>query len=551
MNAFKSWFIAFFFICTPAAVSSQRIIGRVIDPNAQKPVHGAFVSLLDLNGQRLRSVLTDTAGRFILIAPSPGTYRLRSERIGQRTILTDSIRVDDGANVPFTIESPTQAIALAGLAASGSRRCTVRAEAAAGAARVWEEARKALDITRWGRENMSVLFRSSVYSRVLHPRTLKVMSETVRGMSGSAERPFRTEDAAFLARYGYVRVGDDRALYFYGLDAQLLLSDLFLDEHCFQLEDGRGEDSGLIGLAFRPLRDGFTPDIEGTLWIDRTTAELRRIDYRFVRAERLIPAGEATGRTEFQRLPSGYWVVDEWWIRAPSVVQSGSRYTVDAIHEDGGVLLSARENRPITLQASLSVVGKVTDATRNHAPLQSATVSLLATDRTIATDSTGAFRLDNIEDGDYDLAFSHPRLDSIPLVRLVQRIRVQAGAAPVTLTTPTLDEIRVALCPDRGARADAGLLWGIVRTPDSTPVFDAKVEMAWIQVVMRGNMPVQNEQTASARTDAQGRFVFCEVAAGPRIHVRAQARDHLTPIREITIPIREIARIDFQVSVTK
>ena len=58
-------------------------------------------------------------------------------------------------------------------------------------------------------------------------------------------------------------------------DARVLLSDEFLDTHCFRIAEAQNGD-GRIGLAFEPLEDSPLRDIEGVLWIDRSTAMLSR-----------------------------------------------------------------------------------------------------------------------------------------------------------------------------------------------------------------------------------------------------------------------------------
>jgi hypothetical protein len=527
--------------------SAQRVIGRVVDTDSGQPVHGAFVSLLDPDNRRLSAVLSDTAGRFLLTAPAAGVYRLRSERIGQKTVLTDTIRLELNTTMSVTIRSPSQAILLAGLSAQGSKRCSVRAEAAAGAAQLWEEVRKALDITRWTSENTTVLFRSSVYMRILEPQSLRVLSQEVHGHAGSGQRTFTTQDPAELARYGYVRLGDDRSLYFYGLDAQLLLSDVFLDEHCFEVVDGRGADTGLVGLHFRPLRDGFQPDVEGTLWVDRASAELRRIDYKYVRANRLVPTSEATGQTRFRRLPSGFWVVDSWYIRAPQLTRSGSRYTVQSFREHGGVVLSIRDNTNTRIVADVQLAGTVVDAVRG-VPLRGASVSLLATDRAVTTDSLGAFHLLAIEAGNYDLALSHPRLDTIPLVQGVRRVLLEADASsPLVLATPSFQQIADSICP-RAARndaaPDAGILWGYVRTPDTTAVPGARIEAAWTTPPTPEHAAGARAQTVSVMTDAQGRYVLCSAPVAVAMQVTMRFRN-IRSTAQVAVPPRDFARRDF------
>jgi hypothetical protein len=100
------------------------------------------------------------------------------------------------------------------------------------------------------------------------------------------------------------------------------------------------------------------PDLEGTLWIDRTSGFLRWLDFRFVQLERIVPLSsvapprdgeprhpraEVTGRTDFQRLPGGVWIISRWWIRMPILRSRGERIFLWGWREDGGVVLDARQ----------------------------------------------------------------------------------------------------------------------------------------------------------------------------------------------------------------
>jgi hypothetical protein len=66
---------------------------------------------------------------------------------------------------------------------------------------------------------------------------------------------------------------------FYAPDEQVLLSDRFVEEHCFQVARGEGSSEGLFGLQFSPAKRRNVNDIAGTLWVDSASAELRYLDF--------------------------------------------------------------------------------------------------------------------------------------------------------------------------------------------------------------------------------------------------------------------------------
>lgn len=70
--------------------------GLVLDARSERPVVGAAVHLLGGDGGVLRSASTDRSGRFSMVAPAPGVYGLRSERVGYHPAERDSLSVSAG-----------------------------------------------------------------------------------------------------------------------------------------------------------------------------------------------------------------------------------------------------------------------------------------------------------------------------------------------------------------------------------------------------------------------------------------------------------------------
>jgi hypothetical protein len=85
-----------------APANAQRFTGRVIDATTGARIGLAHVALLDAEGSVLRSVLSDTAGHFVLDARRPGSYRLRVSSLGYAAY--ESPRIDLAAEETFTAE---------------------------------------------------------------------------------------------------------------------------------------------------------------------------------------------------------------------------------------------------------------------------------------------------------------------------------------------------------------------------------------------------------------------------------------------------------------
>ncbi len=102
-----------------------------------------------------------------------------------------------------------------------------------------------------------------------------------------------------------------------------------------------------MGLGFAPVGGRDVADIEGTFWLDRRTAALRSLEFRYVGLDPAVPVEGASGRVELEALPDGAFYVRRWWIRtpvlAPARVAASPRLATDrpiaTIREEGGRVL--------------------------------------------------------------------------------------------------------------------------------------------------------------------------------------------------------------------
>ena len=63
-----------FLAASPSSSLAQTVRGRVLDELGEGPVPGVVVSLLDQDGVRLRSVLTNRDGTFLMAKLTPGRH---------------------------------------------------------------------------------------------------------------------------------------------------------------------------------------------------------------------------------------------------------------------------------------------------------------------------------------------------------------------------------------------------------------------------------------------------------------------------------------------
>jgi len=255
-----------------ATGSAQTIRGQLLQQDNEAPIAAALVVLVDSTGQEVRGVLTNEEGIFVLSAPGPGTYNLRAEHIGYRVTTSAPLRLDARENRTYRMAVPVQAIELAGLDVEAERQCVVRPEEGLRTARLWEAARTVLNAVRWTERGELYAYQVARYHSELDPRTLVVRQQESDTIWRLAARPFVAADAVDLVERGFVQEGTAGGSY-YAPDAEVLLSDAFLDTHCFKVQTG-GE-KGMIGLAFEPIPDRAVTDVQGVLWLDEQTSALR------------------------------------------------------------------------------------------------------------------------------------------------------------------------------------------------------------------------------------------------------------------------------------
>ncbi|MCH7473409.1 MAG: carboxypeptidase regulatory-like domain-containing protein, partial [Gemmatimonadetes bacterium] len=93
--------IAWALLHTPA--HAQVLRGVLVDSATSLPIDAAFVVLLGASGVERARILTDGLGRFVLRAPEPGGYRLKSERIGYRSVLSPLFQLGDGSEIEYQL----------------------------------------------------------------------------------------------------------------------------------------------------------------------------------------------------------------------------------------------------------------------------------------------------------------------------------------------------------------------------------------------------------------------------------------------------------------
>jgi len=461
----------------PAA--AQVVRGLVLEEATQIPIQGAMIVLLEADGRVAQRVLTGGTGQFIMQAGHVGSYRIRVDRIGYMSLTTGPFEVPvDGTYQRIAV--PIKPVQLAGIDVEGSRRCALPAEQGQATARVWEEARKALEAAAWTLKSGVYRYTLLQFERTLSSDGRKVTHETRRFERGTWQAPYVSVPPEELASDGFVRANPDRTYTYFAPDAEALLSDEFLDSHCMSLD--KVED-GMVGLAFQPVRGRRVPGIKGTLWIDQATAELRRLEFFFVNLPSGLTETSSGGEVLFSALPNGTWVVREWSIRMPrgTISPNRQRVIVTGYTVQGGEVWNVMEpgGRLVLEAQTATLSGTVVDSA--DAVVEGAVVELEdSTARRIETHA-GTFLLTGLPPGLHSFRVHHPSLDSLGLGPTRSEVFATAGeVASARLRLPGVAEVLADACSDSPPLdVPAAMLLVRVRRGDA-PAEGLEVRVGWL-----------------------------------------------------------------------
>jgi len=544
--------------------SAQTIAGKVLGKVDGSPVVGAIVTLLDSAGRSITTKLAEDGGSFDFAAPSAGSYTIRVERVGFRSTTTSPFLVRQGEKVDVPITVVSEGVSLRAVKVSADRRCVVRPQEGLAAAELWNEARKALNATqltqmaqaaaraRHNPHRFAVRWRK--FERDLEPRSLAVRSEELVEAEGEAVTPFVSADPELLARSGYVDGDIARGSTFFAPDAAVLLSDRFLDTHCFRIQaPDKGRRDDVIGLAFDPLRltsDGPQRRVEvsGVLWLDRASAELRYLEYGYVNLPFDADANRAGGRLEFRPLPDGRWIVWRWYIRTPGLerregVYSMQQTTIIRVREQGAELLEVMPTR--TSRVSRASIGGIVFDSLRGVPLAGARVFLSGTSLAAVTGADGGYAIDSIPPGKYVVSVLAARLDSLLLEPPARDVVLSAAdAKQIELALPTPHTLSAQLCGE--AMADtASILLGFVRDTGDIKASGATVRAEWMTIAQQGTAGVRTEPTRVETTASnRGRYALCGIPAGVRYNIRARRDRNGATAAQSPMARGEVRRLD-------
>jgi hypothetical protein len=385
------------------------VTGIVLDSVSGAAVDRGFVVLLDSLDKEVDRTQTDGAGRFLLEAPTGGRFRLKSLRVGYRTWTSTEFLLDRGQTLDYLMRVTALPIQLAAIEATEEDRCDIDPSEGSSTAALWEEVEKALGAAAWSANRRQYRYALLLDSRDSDIRGRRTSPARQTQQTGVYTTPFLSRSAEQLSRTGYIQRHADGTDSYFAPDADVLLSDVFLQDHCFFITRDPDSHVGQIGLAFRPVEGNEVADVTGTLWLDETASELRSLEYRYTGLPRSIRDERIGGRLEFMRLPTDAWIVRSWNIRMPLIsaynyMDRGQDSVLAGFRDIGGeVTRLAERDGTIVFEADYAtLVGSVIDTSAGR-PLQGARVTLEGTGDTVTSRWDGSFFITGEYNGDFEV----------------------------------------------------------------------------------------------------------------------------------------------------
>jgi hypothetical protein len=490
-------------------------------------VPGVVVMLVDSLSKIAGRSLTTEQGEFRITAPRPGTYRLRTLRIGFRPVLSETFVLAAGAVEARRVSLVGVPIQLEQMRIVDRSECRAFTDSGATVFSLWEQVRGALVATQLTAEARSVAATTVTLDQVRDPGSDRVTTQRANLTSGYVSRPWRTIPPDSLHRMGYVATRRDGSVDYNAPGLDMLVSNVFVEDHCFRAVDDRSTKQ--IGIAFEPTpeRKRGVAEIRGTLWVDRGTSELKRLEFRYVNVSK-DQEQFARGELGFVRLRDGGWAVDSWRIRMPVLEQvvipgHGAEQRVTAIQVAGGELAIARRGtdtlwaRP-RFSVNAIVRDSVTGATIAGARLAVAGGG----ERT--SDARGRVSIPDLLPSEYPIEVRTPGLDSLNTFHRVS-LALLDSSTTIELKVPSARAVAAAICgADAGTRSDgSGIIVGRAVVTGDNSSGGGALSAAHVNAEWHASTEADRVRRLQAQIAADGAFRLCGLPLDADVALDASA----------------------------
>src|SRR5688500_9136546 len=226
--------------------------------------------------------------------------------------------------------------------------------------------------------------------------------------------------------------------------------------------------------------------------------------------------------------------------RAPLVI-----LLIAAAHTAG----AQQDARPRALRTA-AVTGTIYDSIA-RAPLSRAVVYLSGTSHTGSTDRSGRFQLDGVPAGRYQVAFTHPVLDTLGIAAPQRSVEVRdGGIAKADLYVPSMWSMVKRLCPAAMPREASGLVLGVVRDAETDePVGAATVTFSWTLLHLTSSGLQERRHRSETLTQTDGVYAMCGVPSDVSVTTRVEVRGRASGEAEVRVGEYSLVRRDLSVAV--
>jgi hypothetical protein len=527
MNTRRAGLMTIGLALSASPIRAQIVHGTVTLPDSS-PAVGAIVVASGIGGADSTRTLTNANGQYTLRLPATGQYSVSVMRIGFRSTTVSPVDVRVGETRIRTIVFRNDPIVLSSVNVNEQSDCRVNPAAGLAVAQAWAEVRHAILATQVQPSGAPFTVEQIEYNQTLDASGRYVRKQTVTRTQSGTQHPYISLPADTLASKGYVLDESDGTVFF-APDADVLLSESFASTHCFRLVAPPADRPGLVGVGFQPAKSRYDAhDISGVFWIDRTTTELRSLEFTYTNLPYIVRAVGARGRVEFMHRPDGEWLVSQWDFRMPvsalerpSITPGGEKPAVRAVEVMGGLVEEVTHGDTVLYRATGDTLAVQLLSDRAELPPTGATLTLSDADYSIKADSLGMIAQTPVFGGVYTARVSTPLMDSLGIDAVEQTIEVRDPMHVDSIALPTARDVVLKVCPAKALLLGAGMLRGSVRSEHGDPQKHATVSVSWLdEITKSANGLVPKKRQLDTRSDSTGRWLLCGVPTNWKLAVR-------------------------------
>jgi hypothetical protein len=507
----------------------------VVDPS-DRPVSGVVVALLDSTSSVVARALSGESGSFRLAGARGGTYRLRTMRIGYHPATSDAFSLQLGGEIEKRVALSAIQVSLDTVRVVDRNPCRQPSDQSATYSAL-EQVRTALSAAQSTLSGHSISATTVAYDRTLDADGKHVVKQQSRTSTAYVTQPWRAITPDSGHRAGFVLASDDGSITYFAPSIEILLSNVFIEDHCFKIvTDPKRPD--LVGVAFEPsLERRSLPELKGTLWLNRTSAELQSLDYHYVNVSVEQEDAGAGGDISFAKLRNGGWVISRWQIRMPvleRVVRAkalgGNHVHLAEVQVAGGEIQLVTRLNGATIDTlwsrrGLTLVGIVVDSTRGT-PIVNARVDLAGAQRSATTDEQGRFAIPDVLPGTYSVETRTAELDALGTA-IQSTIALEDSTSSHRIRVPSAAQVIAALCGSRGLAMREALVTGrVYYRGDTVPAAGARVVAEWTDNLSRQEQAPVTPRTGrrlEGKTARDGTYRLCGVPAATVVTITAMS----------------------------